>query len=110
MLSNIFKWLENIWNLRKIFDKYLPQIRELVATVKKLQQQIADLKVMKEELENGILLLKQTNSENDEQSTEEIKPSLGYEEKVTTVPSKVNEWYDADGNGGWDAEINPTKK
>ena len=104
MISSIMKWFENIWNLRKIFDKYLPQIRELVETVKKLQQQIADLKALKEELENGILLLKQTNNENDEQATEEIKPSLGYESSIT------DEWYDAEGNGGWNTIINPSKK
>lgn len=101
MLSNIFKWIENLWNLRKIFDKYLPQIRELVETVKKLQQQIADLKAMKEELENSILLLKSTSTEEAEQDTEEIKPSLGYESKI------VDEWYDSEGNGGWNVIINP---
>lgn len=104
MMSNIFKWIENVWNLRKIFDKYLPQIRELVETVKKLQQQIVELKAMKEELENGILLLKQTNKEEEEQDTEEIKPSLGYESSIT------DEWYDSEGNGGWNTIINPTKK
>lgn len=101
---NIFKWFENIWNLRKIFDKYLPQIRELVETVKKLQQQIADLKAMKEELENSILLLKSTSEQEDQQDTEEIKPSLGYKSSIT------DEWYDSEGNGGWNTIINPTKK
>lgn len=101
---NIFKWLENIWNLRKIFDKYLPQIRELVETVKKLQQQIAELKALKEELENSILLLKSTSAEEAQQDTEEIKPSLGYENKI------VDEWYDSEGNGGWNVIVNPDKK
>ena len=95
MLSNIFKWLENLWNLRKIFDKYLPQIRELVETVKKLQQQIADLKAMKEELENGILLLKSTSAKEDQQDTEEM-----------AIPYKSDSYYDAEGNGSWDIEIN----
>lgn len=103
-MSNFFKWLENLWNLRKIFDKYLPQIRELVETVKKLQQQIADLKAMKEELENSILLLKSTSTEEAEQDTEEIKPFLGYENKI------VDEWYDSEGNGGWNVIVNPDKK
>ena len=98
MLTKLFKWIENIWNLRKIFDKYLPQIRELVETVRKLQQQIAELKALKEELENGILLLKQSN-DPDLQDTVEMSP----------IPSKVNEWYDSEGNGGWDAIINPDK-
>lgn len=104
MLSNIFKWLENIWNLRKIFDKYLPQIRALGETIKKLQQQISELKTLKQELENSILLLKQTNKEEEEQDTEEIKPSLGYESSIT------DEWYDSEGNGGWNTIINPDKK
>lgn len=82
MLSKIYRWLENIWNLRKIFDKYLPQIRELVETVKKLQQQISELKALKEELENSILLLKQSNAP-ELQDTVELKPFIGYEEKVT---------------------------
>lgn len=104
MLNNIFKWLENIWNLRKIFDKYLPQIRELIETVKKLQRQITELRALKQELENSILLLKQINNEEEEQDTEEIKPSLGYESSI------VDEWYDSEGNGGWNAIINPDKK
>ena len=98
MLSNLFKWIENIWNLRKIFDKYLPQIKELVETVKKLQQQIADLKEMKKELENSILLLKASNQE-DKQDTVEME-----------IPSITHSYYDAEGNGGWDVEINPDKK
>ena len=111
MLGNIFKWLENVWNLRKIFDKYLPQIRELVETVKKLQQQIVELKAMKEELENGIFLLKSTSAKEDQQDTEEIKPSLGYDEKLTVKwSSKTDEWYDSEGNGGWNTIINPDKK
>ena len=97
---NIFKWLENIWNLRKIFDKYLPQIRELVETVKKLQQQIAELKALKEELENAVLLLKSVDKQESEQSTTvEI-----------TVPSISHSYYDSEGNGGWDVEINTDKK
>lgn len=98
MLSNIFKWIENIWNLRKIFDKYLPQIRELVETVKKLQQQIADLKEMKEELENSILLLKPTTKEELD-DTEEL-----------AIPYKSDSYYDAEGNGSWNVEVNPDKK
>lgn len=98
MLSNIFKWIENIWNLRKIFDKYLPQIRELVETVKKLQQQITALKEMKEALENGILLLKSTTKEEIE-DTEEL-----------AIPYKADSYYDAEGNGSWDVEINRDKK
>lgn len=97
MLSNIFKWLENLWNLRKIFDKYLPQIRELLETVKKLQQQIADLKQMKAELENSILLLK-VKDNNEEDKTVEI-----------SVPSKKDSYYDAEGNGSWNVEVNPGK-
>ena len=88
MPNKVYRWLENLWNLRKIFDKYLPQIRELVETVRKLQQQIAELKALKEELENGILLLKQSNSP-DLQDTEELNPIIGYEEKVT------DKWYDS---------------
>ena len=98
MLSNIFKWIENIWNLRKIFDKYLPQIRELVETVKKLQRQIADLKDMKAELENSILLLKSTTKEEIE-DTEEL-----------AIPYKSDSYYDAEGNGSWDIEVNCDKK
>ena len=109
MMSKLFQWFENIWNLRKIFDKYLPQIRELVETVKKLQQQIAELKSMKEELENGILLLKQSN-DTSQQDTEEMTPFIGCEEKPITTSKKVDEWYDADGNGGWDIEINKSNK
>ena len=97
MLNNLFKWLENVWNLRKIFDKYLPKVRELVETVKKLQQQINELKALKEELENGILLLKA--SKESEQTTEEIN-----------IQSKSSSYYDSEGNGGWDVEINPDKK
>lgn len=97
MLSNILKWIENIWNLRKIFDKYLPQIRNLVQTVKTLQQQISELKALKEELENGILLLKA--SKESEQTTEEIN-----------IPSRSSSYYDSEGNGGWDVEINSDKK
>ena len=95
---NIFKWFENIWNLRKIFDKYLPQIRELVETVKKLQHQIAELKALKEELENAVLLLKaKDNGEQD--TTVEMN-----------IPSISHSYYDSEGNGGWDVEINPSKK
>ena len=105
MLSNIFKWLENLWNLRKIFDKYLPQIRELLETVKKLQQQIADLKAMKEDLENGILLLKSTTKDDKQDTTVEMEiPSS------TPRKSIVNSYYDSEGNGGWDVIINPDSK
>ena len=97
MLSNILKWIENVWNLRKIFDKYLPQIRNLVQTVKTLQQQISELRVLKEELENGILLLKSSN-DNEQDATVEIN-----------VPSKSSSYYDAEGNESWDVEINPDK-
>lgn len=96
---NFLKWLENLWNLRKIFDKYLPQLRELVTTVKRLQQQIAELKELKEELENGILLLKASKDKESEQATEEIN-----------VPSRSSSYYDSEGNGGWNVEINPGKK
>lgn len=96
---NFLKWLENIWNLRKIFDKYLPQLRELIETVKKLQKQIAELKELKEELENGILLLKASKEKESEQTTEEIN-----------IPSRSSSYYDSEGNGGWDVEINPSKK
>ncbi len=96
---NFLKWLENIWNLRKIFDKYLPQLRELIETVKKLQKQIAELKELKEELENGILLLKASKEKESEQTTEEIN-----------IPSRSSSYYDSEGNGGWDVEINPGKK
>lgn len=97
MISKICKWLENIWNLRLIFDKYLPQIRELIATVKQLQKQIAELKAMKEEWENGILLLRQSNAVELE-DTEEL-----------AIPSKSSEYYDSEGNGGWNTTINPDK-
>lgn len=105
MLSNIFKWIENIWNLRKIFDKYLPQIRELVETVKKLQLQISDLRAMKEELENSILLLKSTTKETEQDTTVEIDAPA-----TTSSASIVHSYYDSEGNGGWDVEINPDKK
>lgn len=95
MLNNIFKWIENVWNLRKIFDKYLPQIRELLETVKTLQRQITELRAMRSELENSILLLKSSNKE-ELQDTEEM-----------AIPYKSNSYYDTEGNGSWDVEINP---
>ena len=51
-MTKILKWLENIWNLRLIFDKYLPKIKELLETVKTLQKQIEELKAIQEELQN----------------------------------------------------------
>lgn len=51
-MTKILKWLENIWNLRLIFDKYLPKIKELLETVKTLQKQIEELKAIQKELQN----------------------------------------------------------
>ena len=51
-MTKILKWLENIWNLRLIFDKYLPKTKELLETVKTLQKQIEELKAIQEELQN----------------------------------------------------------
>lgn len=109
MLNSIYRWLENLWNLRKIFDKYLPQIRELVETVKKLQRQISELRELKTELENGILLLKQTNKEEDNiEDTEELSPIPQQDDgfKIT----KVNRYYDPEYSVEYfDIEINGDK-
>lgn len=40
----IFKWLSNLWNLRKIFDKYLPKIKSLLETADRQQRQMEDLR------------------------------------------------------------------
>lgn len=34
----MFQWLENIWNLRKIFDKYLPMLREVYEVYRNVKQ------------------------------------------------------------------------
>ena len=36
-MQKFLKWLENLWNLRLIFDKYLPMLRELYAEVSALK-------------------------------------------------------------------------
>lgn len=34
----MWQWLENIWNLRKIFDKYLPMLREAYTNYQELKR------------------------------------------------------------------------
>ncbi|MDO4549840.1 MAG: hypothetical protein Q4C96_01145 [Planctomycetia bacterium] len=38
-LKNLWIWLENLWKLREIFDKYLPMIREIYEEIQKLRQE-----------------------------------------------------------------------
>ena len=55
MISNMLRWLKNIWKLREIFDKYLPEIRahrealiEADATIRKLRAELESIKAQKE--------------------------------------------------------------
>ena len=78
-MSNILKWLENIWNLRKIFDKYLPKIREIAETIRILQEQLADLRQAKIDLEKELEKMKSEQQ------------GISAEEKVNVT---VDEYYD----------------
>ena len=60
-MFRIFKWLSNLWNLRLIFDKYLPKIKKLLETVdqqqlqiKNLRQEILDMKKVIEKLKSPL--------------------------------------------------------
>lgn len=97
-MSNILKWLENIWNLRLIFDKYLPKIREILETIKRLQEQLSDLRQAKLDLEKEVNKLK---GELEETTTPADNSS-----NIT----KVNRYYDPQmGVEYLDFEINGDK-
>ena len=57
----IVKWLENIWNLRLILDKYLPKIRQMSEALKAIQVQLEDLREAKFEVERELAKLKETS-------------------------------------------------
>lgn len=40
----MLQWLENIWNLRKIFDKYLPIVRLLYERLPEILKELDDLR------------------------------------------------------------------
>ena len=79
-MANILKWLENLWNLRLIFDKYLPQIRAILETIRILQEQIDDLRQAKIDLEKELkkLLEEQRGIPIDDDQTVESckKPTI----------------------------------
>ena len=79
---SILKWLENIWNLRKIFDKYLPKIREILETLQTLQRQIEDLRQAKIDLQKEVTKLKG-----------EVEAVSDSEDKSPVI-TKVNKYYD----------------
>lgn len=85
---NIYRWIENIWNLRLIFDKYLPKIREILETIKRLQEQLEDLRQAKIDMEKEIKKikgeLKEIPSSKDElpmitKSSKYYDPQMGVE-------------------------------
>lgn len=55
---NFFKWLGVVWNLRKTLDQYLPLINKMSLVLDILQEQIADLRATKFQLEKDIAALK----------------------------------------------------
>ena len=61
---SIFKWLENIWNLRLILDKYLPLLREMYLELKELKAKIeaekeAEKTAEEEAQDGGIIYIEQ---------------------------------------------------
>jgi len=44
MFTNILTWIENIWNLRTILDKYLPMIKAHATAVKTMAATLFELK------------------------------------------------------------------
>jgi len=80
-MSKFFKWLENIWNLRLIFDKYIPKIKEIIATLQILQMQLEDLRQAKFELEKELKRIKE-EQRGAVIEVVEGKPAVGYDPQV----------------------------
>lgn len=94
---DVFKWFNNLWNLRLIFDRYLPKINRLVEAIDLLQLKYDDLRQAKIDMEKKIAELKAS-----------LKASTGIlvpEEKPQRVT--VHKYYDAQMNVEHvDVEIN----
>ena len=65
----MLQWLENIWNLRKIFDKYLPIVRLLYERLPEILKELDDLR---EEVKN----LRETQEQNVPESSEVLEKQV----------------------------------
>lgn len=123
----IFKWLSNLWNLRKIFDKYLPKIKKLLETVDYQQQQMKSLRQDILDMKKEIAKLKGATPTPDEEKKPTIVVPEGlecvgepeyskyldrdyYKPKEESRITKVNRYYDPQlGVEYLDFEINGDK-
>lgn len=95
-MNKFFKWLENIWNLRLIFDKYIPKIKEIIATLHILQMQLEDLRQAKFELEKELKRIKEEQQGVEIPVTEEPKAT---KEEKHYDPQMDVEYYSFEING-----------
>ena len=97
------QWLSDIWNLTRIFDKYLPKIKSLLETVDRQQRQMEDLRQEIIDMKKDIAKLKGATPT----TGEEKKPTIVVPEGFMTqdgfveytpdskpVVTKVDKYYD----------------
>lgn len=104
------QWLSDIWNLTRIFDKYIPRIKKLMETVDCQQRQIEDLRQNIIDMKKCIQTLKVESEgilhETTHATERAEKPKIGSESRIT----KVNRYYDPQmGVEYFDFEINGDK-
>ena len=98
MWSNILKWIENIWKLREIFDKYLPMVKahkealvEAATTIRKLQAELEKIKAnqakQQVQLDTNFTILSDLGG-TDCQKTTEVDVATAVEASYTGVVSE----------------------
>lgn len=97
------QWLSDIWNLTRIFDKYIPRLKKLMETVDCQQRQIEDLRQEIIDMKKDIAKLKGATPTTDEEKKPTIVVPEGFMTQdgfVEYTPdskpkvTKVDKYYD----------------
>ena len=84
------QWFSDLWNLSRIFDKYIPRLKTLEEDVARLEQKLDDLRQAELNLEKEVKRLKSPPPSSTPDQPAEKAETIKKESRIT----KVNRYYD----------------